>query len=88
MDIFDSDSDDGLSGWGAAGIILVLGFGAYLLWQAAYQRGAADVIRLDAPGCVVKTLDGRPLTTADLTQRKHVTLPKGATVAAACLSPL
>lgn len=87
MNIFDSDSADGLSAAGSIGLVFALGFGAYVLWQIAYQRGAKDVFRFDNIECVVTATGGRTLTRGELQQRGKIIIPKGATVTSACLSP-
>ena len=87
MNIFDADSDDGLSPVGSIGLVVVLGFGAYVLWQFAYKRGADDVFQLERPGCVITMPGGQVLQPADLKQREHIALPKGATLTGACLNP-
>lgn len=89
MDLFDDKSGDGLSVLGIAGLILAFGIGAYFLWETAYQRGANSVIRLDAPGCVMKTADGNLVTVAPLQNREHRSMvPKDVTLTAACVNPM
>lgn len=87
MNIFDSDADDGLGAVGAAGLVLLLGFGAWALWQVAYERGARDVLRFGSVGCIVTMPDGKKLTEQVLRQRERITVPKEATLTGACLNP-
>ena len=84
--IFDENSADGLGVGGLIGLIALCGVIGYFIWQAGYQHGSDDVLRLDAPGCVVRDAAGRGIPPADLKQRQHVVIPKGATVAAACVN--
>jgi hypothetical protein len=87
MNFFDSDADVGLSPIGSVGLMLALGFGAYILWQMAYERGARDVLRLGNAGCVITGPDGKVLAQAELQQRERIFIPKGATLTGACLNP-
>lgn len=88
LNMFDDDSSDGLSGAGVIALILVLGFGAYFLWQQAYTRGAKSVLNLAAPGCTITAHDGKRLMASDVTLRDKTVIPKGATVSAECLNTL
>lgn len=87
MNIFDPDTDDGLGSIGSLGLVLVLGLGAYLFWQVAYERGASDVFRFERTGCIVTGRDGQHLDALRLRQRSHVVIPPGATLTSDCLNP-
>ena len=86
--IFDDSSDDGLGTGGLIGLLVVFGVIGYFVWQAGYQHGGQDVLRLDQPGCVVRDRTGTPMRAADLKRRQHVVLPKDATLTATCVNPV
>lgn len=86
--IFDENSADGLGMGGLIGLIALCGVAGYFIWQAGYQQGGDDVLRLDAPGCIVRDVAGNDIPTAELKHRQHVVIPKDATVAAACVNPI
>lgn len=87
LEILDKELSDGTRISGLVVLTFLIGAtaGAYVVGQKAYWLGRNDVVRIEAPGCVVMDADGKQIAASRLRHGDVIQMPERATLSAACL---